>query len=99
MVIAMTDVQGENRMSREEKFLMLVQTAAIVKELSGEAQEVEKIRVTNNKAHLVLAVAMDVFQHVPPDMDIYEAANQFIEYMYSKEPVPHKPGWILPSGH
>jgi hypothetical protein len=94
----MTDTQGENRMSREEKFLMLVQTAAIVKELSGEAREVEKIRVTDNKAHLVLAVAMDVFQHVPSDMDVYQAASQFIEYMYSKEQVPHKPAWILPSG-
>lgn len=86
-------------MSREEKFLMLVQTAAVVKELSGEAREVERVRVTNNQAHVVLGVAMEVFEYVPDGMDVSEAAGQFIEYIYSKEQVPHKPEWLLPSGH
>lgn len=85
--------------SREERFLMLVQTAAIVKELSGDVAEISKIRTDNLAAHLTLGVAMEVFQYVPENLDIYEAASQFIDYMYSKEPIPSKPSWILPSGY
>ena len=84
--------------SREQRFLMLVQTAAIVKELSGEVAEVSKIRTDNLAAHLTLGVAMEVFRYVPENLDIYQAASQFIDYMYSKEPIPSKPSWILPSG-
>ena len=84
--------------SREQQFLMLVQTAAIVKELSGEVAEILKVRTDNLAAHVTLAVAMEVFKYVPEDLDIYQAASQFIEYMYSKEPIPSKPAWILASG-
>jgi len=88
----------QEHISREEQFLMLVQTAAIVKELSGEVAEISKIRTDNLAAHLTLGVAMEVFQYVPKNLDIYQAASQFIDYMYSKEPIPSKPSWILPSG-
>jgi hypothetical protein len=88
----------QEHMSREERFLMLVQTAAIVKEVSGEVAEISKIRTDNLAAHLTLGVAMEVFKYVPENLDIYQAASQFIDYMYSKEPIPSKPSWILPSG-
>lgn len=88
----------QEHISREQQFLMLVQTAAIVKELSGEAQEILKIRTDNLSAHATLGVAMEVFQYVPENLDVYKAASQFIDYVYSKEPIPSKPSWILPSG-
>jgi hypothetical protein len=44
---------------------MLVQTAAIVKELSGEVAQISKIRTDNLAAHVTLGVAMEVFQYVP----------------------------------
>lgn len=86
------------QITREQQFLMLVQTAAIVKELSGEAAEILKVRTDNLAAHVTLAVAMEVFSYVPDNMDILEAASQFIEYIYSKEKIPSKPTWILESG-
>jgi hypothetical protein len=86
------------QMSKEQKFLMLVQTAAIVKELSGEAEEIKKIRNEHLAAHSVLGAAMEVFQYVPNSMDVADAADQFLNYVYSKEPVPTKPEWVLPSG-
>lgn len=86
------------RLSKEQQFLMLVQTAAIVKELSGETAEVLKIRTDNLSAHVILGVAMEAFQYVPNGLDVLEAAEQFIEYTYSKEQFRSKPSWLLQSG-
>lgn len=86
------------QMTKEQKFLMLVQTAAIVKELSGEVEEIKKIRTENLAAHSVLGAAMEVFQYVPENMGVDEAADQFLSYVYSKERLPMKPEWVLPSG-
>ena len=88
----------QGQITREKQFLMLVQTAAIVKELSGEAAEISKVRTDNLAAHVTLGVAMEVFSYVPDNMDILDAASQFIEYIYSKEKIPSKPAWILESG-
>jgi len=88
----------EEPISREQQFLMLVQTAAIVKELSGEAAEISKIRTDNLGAHVTLGVAMQVVGRVPNNLDVYEAASQFIDYIYSREQVPSKPSWIVGSG-
>ena len=85
-------------MSREQQFLMLIQTAAIVKELSGEVEEIKKIRTAGLEAYVVLGVAMSVFQYVPEGMGISEAADDFIQYIYSKEQLPGKPHWMLDSG-
>lgn len=85
-------------MTNEQKFLMLIQTEAIIKELSGEAKEIEKTRPINVKARVVLGVAMRVFQFVPKDMEISEAADDFIQYIYSKDELPRKPIWMLDSG-
>jgi hypothetical protein len=41
---------------------------------------------------------MEVFSYVSDNMDVLEAASQFIEYIYSKEKIPSKPAWILESG-
>ena len=86
------------KLSREQQFLMLVQTAAIVKELSGEVAEIRKIRTENLAAYVTLGAAMEVFQYIPADLDVYQAASQFIEYTYSKDKIPSKPSWILESG-
>lgn len=88
----------QEHISREQQFLMLVQVAAIVKELSGEVEEILKIRVDNLAAHVTLGVAMEVFQYVPGNLDVLQAASQFIDYIYSKELIPSKPAWILESG-
>ena len=84
--------------SREQQFLMLVQTAAIVKELSGEVAEISKIRTDNLAAHVTLGIAMDVVRRVPENLDVYKAASQFIDYIYSREKIPSKPSWIVGSG-
>ena len=88
----------EVQLSREQKFLMLIQTAAIVKQLSGEVEDVKIIRVANLQAHHVLHAAMTVIDSIPRDMNIVEAADDFIEYFYSKEGLPRKPDWMLDSG-
>jgi hypothetical protein len=88
----------EEKISREQKFLMLVQTAAIVKELSGEAEEIKKIRTANTDAHAVLGAAISVLEYIPKNMDISEAADNFIEYIYSKEALPKKVLWMIDSG-
>jgi hypothetical protein len=88
----------QESISREQQFLMLVQTAAIVKELSGELEEILKVRADNLAAHVTLGVAMEVFQYVPDKLDVLQAASQFIDYIYSKEKIPSKPAWMLESG-
>jgi hypothetical protein len=89
----------QESISREQQFLMLVQTAAIVKELSGEVEEILKVRRADNlAAHVTLGVAMEVFQYVPDKLDVLQAASQFIDYIYSKEKIPSKPAWMLESG-
>ena len=85
-------------MSKEQKFLMLIQTAAIIKQLSGEANEIKKTRTANMEAHDVLGGAMRIFKYVPEDIEISEAADDFIDYIYSKEELPRKPDWMLDSG-
>jgi hypothetical protein len=88
----------QETISREHQFLMLVQTAAIVKELSGEVADISKIRTDNLSAHVTLGVAMEVVRRVPANLDVYQAASQFIDYIYSREKIPIKPSWIVGSG-
>ena len=82
-------------MTKEEKFVMLVQTAAIVesisrgKELHGEGKEPS----LTSKARIAVHAAMRVPEEKIPD-DLSEACEKLIRHVFDYT-IP-KPSWLQP---
>lgn len=89
---------NDKEFPRSQQFILLVQTAALPKQMSGEAVEVAKVKVTNTDPLHIVYVALEVTHLVPTVGDICAITSQFVAYMYSKEVGTSCPSWMGQAG-